>query len=247
MANRIQLRRDTSANWERVNPILEDGEPGLDITTNQIKYGDGSTPWLLLPYASGGSGSGNTLVNGAYTVSLGADGTTTFPGNLQIGPHPVINGTYITQANGIMQLASTGNGTVSLGWGENETSPGNVAFLNFNLNAPGDVTLITGPVVNPYIWTFSNTGALTLPNGGVLGSAGMGWQGFSSAPGYPLSVQAMDANNSSAIGLTLDYSQGVQINNINGQSWTFGQDNNTTIPGNVTIGQGYGNISMVQI
>ena len=39
MANRIQLRRDTSANWATINPILADGEPGLEIDTNKIKYG----------------------------------------------------------------------------------------------------------------------------------------------------------------------------------------------------------------
>ena len=50
MANRIQLRRDTTANWENINPILADGEPGYDIDNNQIKYGDGNTNWNSLPY-----------------------------------------------------------------------------------------------------------------------------------------------------------------------------------------------------
>ena len=54
MANKIQLRRDTTANWNNVNPILADGEPGLDITTNQVKYGDGANAWVDLSYASGG-------------------------------------------------------------------------------------------------------------------------------------------------------------------------------------------------
>ena len=57
MANKIQLRRDTTANWNNVNPILADGEPGLDITTNQVKYGDGANAWVDLSYASGGGGS----------------------------------------------------------------------------------------------------------------------------------------------------------------------------------------------
>ena len=70
MANRIQLRRDTQANWLRVNPILEDGEPGLDITTNQIKYGDGSSTWTELAYASGGSG-GSSISFDYSTVQEG--------------------------------------------------------------------------------------------------------------------------------------------------------------------------------
>jgi len=54
MANKIQLRRDTAANWEAVNPVLGDGEPGFVIDTNQVKYGDGSTPWNNLGW--GGTG-----------------------------------------------------------------------------------------------------------------------------------------------------------------------------------------------
>lgn len=54
MANKIQLRRDTLDNWENVNPILGDGEPGFVIDTNQVKYGDGSTPWNDLGWGGAG-------------------------------------------------------------------------------------------------------------------------------------------------------------------------------------------------
>jgi hypothetical protein len=75
MANRIQLRRDTAANWTRVNPVLEDGEPGLEIDTNYIKYGDGNTAWADLAYASTGGGGGSGNVSFAYsTVQEGAAG-----------------------------------------------------------------------------------------------------------------------------------------------------------------------------
>jgi hypothetical protein len=60
MANRIQLRRDTASNWTNTNPILADGEPGLEYDTNKIKIGDGANVWSSLPYATGeGSGSGS--------------------------------------------------------------------------------------------------------------------------------------------------------------------------------------------
>ena len=76
MTNKIQLRRDTTANWERVNPILDDGEPGLDITLNQIKYGDGSTAWNDLAYAGG---SPDRLTKDSYSVILGDDGILKMP------------------------------------------------------------------------------------------------------------------------------------------------------------------------
>lgn len=50
MGVKIQLRRDTSTNWTNVNPILSSGEAGLETNTNQIKFGDGTTPWNDLGY-----------------------------------------------------------------------------------------------------------------------------------------------------------------------------------------------------
>jgi len=43
MADKIKLRRDTLANWEAVNPILDEGEPGFISDTNELVVGDGVT------------------------------------------------------------------------------------------------------------------------------------------------------------------------------------------------------------
>ena len=50
MATRIQLRRDISANWATNNPILAEGEIGIELLSNKIKIGDGITSWNLLNY-----------------------------------------------------------------------------------------------------------------------------------------------------------------------------------------------------
>jgi hypothetical protein len=50
MTVRIQFRRDTSTNWTFVNPILADGELGLETDTNLLKMGNGSDPWNAIPY-----------------------------------------------------------------------------------------------------------------------------------------------------------------------------------------------------
>jgi hypothetical protein len=47
---RFSLRNDLAANWAAKNPILLDGEPGVERVTNRFKIGDGATPWLDLPY-----------------------------------------------------------------------------------------------------------------------------------------------------------------------------------------------------
>ena len=50
---RILIRRDTAADWERVNPVLLIGEAGYETDGRGIKYGDGSTRWNDLPYFLG--------------------------------------------------------------------------------------------------------------------------------------------------------------------------------------------------
>ena len=45
----IQYRRDTTANWNSVNPVLADGEPAYDTVSGLLKIGDGVTPYLNLP------------------------------------------------------------------------------------------------------------------------------------------------------------------------------------------------------
>ena len=50
MAVKIQLRRDTATNWQSVNPILSQGELGLDTISNALKIGDGTTAWNDLDY-----------------------------------------------------------------------------------------------------------------------------------------------------------------------------------------------------
>ncbi len=47
---RIKLRRDTSTNWSNHNPILEEGEVGLELDTKKMKVGDGTHNWNDLPY-----------------------------------------------------------------------------------------------------------------------------------------------------------------------------------------------------
>lgn len=50
MASRIKLRRDIAINWTTINPVLSNGEVGVELDTQQIKLGSGSVPWNNLPY-----------------------------------------------------------------------------------------------------------------------------------------------------------------------------------------------------
>lgn len=48
---KIQLRRDTAANWTTANPVLLSGEVGLETDTRKEKTGNGVTAWTSLAYS----------------------------------------------------------------------------------------------------------------------------------------------------------------------------------------------------
>lgn len=54
MATKIQFRRGTASEWTSANPVLSEGEIGLETDTDQMKIGIGDTTWDSLPYANRG-------------------------------------------------------------------------------------------------------------------------------------------------------------------------------------------------
>ena len=66
MAVQIQLRRGTASAWTAANPILADGEIGIESDTDLFKIGDGSTAWASLSY---GGIQGVSGTNGTNAVS----------------------------------------------------------------------------------------------------------------------------------------------------------------------------------
>lgn len=84
MATQFKFRRDTSLNWNLRNPVLAEGEPGLETDTGKLKIGNGASTWSQLAYfagtGSGSSGSGYTGSFG-YTGSVGGLGYTGSRGN----------------------------------------------------------------------------------------------------------------------------------------------------------------------
>jgi hypothetical protein len=78
---RIQVRRDTGANWTSVNPTLANGELGFEQDRQRLKVGDGNTEWSSLPYQN--------AVETAFTIAGGTAGTQpTFTGA------PLFSGSY---------------------------------------------------------------------------------------------------------------------------------------------------------
>ena len=99
---KIIQRHDTAANWASVNPVLAQGETGIEDDTRKFKFGDGTTAWADLPYASSeGGGSGTSYVftggltesNGVVSVN-GANLKTDFSNFVSVVGNPTINADY---------------------------------------------------------------------------------------------------------------------------------------------------------
>lgn len=76
---KIKLRRDTASRWTSANPVLLEGEVGIETDTLKAKVGDGSTAWNSLVYAwetvaDCRPASNGNYIRSAYTVAqnLGA-------------------------------------------------------------------------------------------------------------------------------------------------------------------------------
>ena len=60
---RIQLRNDISNTWATKNPILLQGEMGIEYDTKKMKIGDGTTAWNDLDYSGIDEEAIQTIVN----------------------------------------------------------------------------------------------------------------------------------------------------------------------------------------
>jgi len=80
MAVILQLRRDTTAAWAAANPVLAEGEIGIDTTVGRAKIGDGSSVWSALAWGlTGPAGPKGDTGNTGATGPAGADSTVPGP------------------------------------------------------------------------------------------------------------------------------------------------------------------------
>lgn len=96
---KIQHLRGTAAQWTAKNPVLPEGELGIETDTLYVKVGDGIAPWNNLPYihdhAGGGTGGGGSLTlsttqtSQAFTTTL-VGGVYSYVWNHANGQYPII-------------------------------------------------------------------------------------------------------------------------------------------------------------
>jgi hypothetical protein len=102
MADMIQIRRDTAANWTSANPILAQGELGAETDTSKIKIGNGSSAWNALGYLI----DAGDYLTAASTNTL-TNKTIAFADNTLTGVQPsLVSGTSIKTINSTTLLGS---------------------------------------------------------------------------------------------------------------------------------------------
>lgn len=82
MPQQIQLRRGTAAQWAAANPVLAEGELGLETDTRKTKIGNGVAAWAALAYAVGAVSSvngdvGDVVLTAADVGAPAGSGTST--------------------------------------------------------------------------------------------------------------------------------------------------------------------------
>lgn len=77
----LKCRHDTAANWTAKNPVLLDGELGVETDTTFFKIGDGATAWTSLKYVTSKSAVYDSIGRRIDTSYLPLSGGT-LTGNL---------------------------------------------------------------------------------------------------------------------------------------------------------------------
>ena len=133
MAERIQIRRDTAANWTNVNPVLANGEMGWETDTGYIKVGDGTTAWNSLAYRIAqvsDTAYDKSTWDGVTGIAPSKNAVRDKVETLALQEFSVADEAEITLATG-----KTGRGWAMAG--DNEE------YINFRFTAAGVVTVIS--------------------------------------------------------------------------------------------------------
>ena len=204
MTTTIKIRRDTEANWTEVNPILASGEPGLEIDTLRVKYGDGETAWNDLDYSAVG--------NAVYATSAGTANIADIAYSVDVSNVANIGNIAIINLDGNAANALRGNGSFgpidsagnSISNGLSEVSIGSAngnVLININDGSAE--------------WEFQENGTLILPGDLAL-------------PGGLATITTTNGGGDTEISTPGN----IVLHNSTGE-WTFGDNGTLTVPGDI--------------
>lgn len=154
MAVQIQLRRSTASEWTAANPLLAQGEIGIELDTNKFKIGTGLTSWNNLSYALS-----NTVIP---VATSSVTGVASFGNEFVVSPAGSVSltGNYVRTFNGL-----TGDITLAQGTNITLVPVGNTITVNSTAvtNLPLATSSITGVAsFNSNHFSVSSTGSVSI-------------------------------------------------------------------------------------
>jgi hypothetical protein len=184
---RIQLRRDTAANWTSANPVLAEGEVGYVTSGDNARYfkiGDGTTAWNSLEFQNITGANGPTGPTGA--TGLGYSGVTSTTSNtLGTGSK-----TFTVASTGAFILGSR----VRVVNSSSNYLEGTITALtaNTSITVSVDVAVGSGTLTS---WTFSIAGLVGATGAtGATGAAGKGYDSLTSTTSVAISSGSKTLN-----------------------------------------------------
>lgn len=176
MATKIQLRRGTAAQWVAANPVLAEGEIGIETDTKQIKIGDGLKEWTLLTYIATGnmdvaSSDLDDLADGTSYKRIQAAKALKINGGT-FSPDDLAEGSTYKKTTAAGAEAANSIGAISDAAGDLIVATGANSFKKLGLGIAGQV-LQVNPGANDVEWASVNALSVTqvanaaaLPNPG---------------------------------------------------------------------------------
>lgn len=219
---KIQLRRDTAANWSTNNPTPSAGEPCFETDTGKLKIGDGITAYNSLSYQGGTSDTAVTT-DTAQTIS----GKKTFTNDIIISQW---NSNVSPVRETLIDLSDGNRNKIISAGGTDKT---------FGMYTRGDdgiqlgtsgLDYTKGLSIKPYSLTFKNldgtvTDLLAGGTGNVTSAGNNTFTGTNIFKGKSLNVG--DDNNYA------------DIASFSGATYTVGDQEDTTIINPVEIGASF--------
>lgn len=167
MVQRVQLRRGTAAAWTTANPVLSDGELGIESDTGYTKLGNGVLAWASLPYSvaeatdaaiwTGASASNRLSPRRLYTSSVeqlltdAATITPDFSAGINFGVTLGGNRTLANPVNtksgqqGTIIITQDATGSRTLAYGANWKFVANLSTLSTAANSVDVVSYFVRP------------------------------------------------------------------------------------------------------
>lgn len=188
VAEQIQIRRDSAADWTSTNPVLAQGEEGYELDTDKLKIGDGITAWNSLPYTNFGgitalTGDGTATGPNSAVLTLAAVATPGTSTKVTYNAKGLItSGTTLSSGDIPNNAANTSGtssnvtGTVAIAnGGTGQTTAPNAinALLPSQTGNSGDFLTTNGTVCS---WSAGGGSGITQLTGDVTAGPGSGSQ-----------------------------------------------------------------------